>query len=72
MIGYNDRKYLLGQKTKQGRLAAGLSRRKFALMLGTAQSYVWRLEKGQINPTLEAICRIADALGLQVRDMFDF
>lgn len=61
-----------GANVRQARAEAALSQRGLALMIGTTQSYVWRLESGRINPTLDVQCRIADALGLRVRDLIDF
>ena len=66
------RQQRFGRNVGDSRRAARLSQRALALMIGTTQSYVWRLESGRINPTLDMQCRIADALGVAVRDLIDF
>lgn len=66
------RQQRFGRNVRDSRRAARLSQRALALMIGTTQSYVWRLESGRINPTLDMQCRVADALGVAVRDLVDF
>lgn len=66
------RQQQFGRNVRDSRRAMRLSQRALALMIGTTQSYVWRLESGRINPTLDMQCRIADALGVAVRDLVDF
>jgi transcriptional regulator with XRE-family HTH domain len=48
------------------RLDHGLSQRALGEQLGMAQPQVARLEDGEHTPTLETLCRIADALGLDI------
>lgn len=71
MNDFKARQQQFGSCVKRSRVAAGLSQRKLALMIGSTQSYVWRLETGRINPTLDVLYRVADALGVGVRDLFD-
>ena len=66
------RQQRFGRNVRDSRRAARLSQRALALMIGTTQSYVWRLESGRITPTHDMQCRVADALGVAVRDLVDF
>jgi transcriptional regulator with XRE-family HTH domain len=50
----------------------GLSKSKFALMVGVSRRYLIKLESAQASPTLEMMERIAAGLGVTVRDMVDF
>ena len=70
-----DNKYeRLGKSIREQRLAQGLSQRKLAGMIGQPNShpYITRVEQGKINNGLEQLGRIADALGVEVRDLIDF
>jgi transcriptional regulator with XRE-family HTH domain len=48
----------------------GLSQVEFGERCGFYQTYLSRVERGQANPTLNAIEVIAIALGLDVFDLF--
>ena len=70
-----DNKYeRLGKSIREQRLAQGLSQRKLAGMIGQPNShtYITRDEQGKIKIGLEQLGRIADALGVEVRDLIDF
>ena len=70
-----DNKYeRLGKSIREQRLAQGLSQRKLAGMIGQPNShtYITRVEQGKIKLGLEQLGRIADALGVEVRDLIDF
>lgn len=53
------------------REAQGLSQQKFALMIGTGQSYLSDIEAGQINVGYDLLCRMAEGLGVKVGDLAD-
>ena len=44
-----ERKVKLGARVRELREAQGLSQKKFALMIGTGQSYLSDIEAGRIN-----------------------
>ncbi len=46
------------------RLGAGLTQTELAVVLGTTQSAIARLESGTIVPSVETLCRLADHLGI--------
>lgn len=47
------------------RRAAGLTQAGLAIRLGTTQSAVARLERGEVTPSIATLSRLADALGIQ-------
>ena len=50
-----------------GRARAGLSQRELAARAGATQALVARIERGQANPTIDTIARIANAAGFEVK-----
>jgi transcriptional regulator with XRE-family HTH domain len=60
-----------GRCVRELRLEAGLSQTEFGERCGFYQTYLSRLERGQANPTLNAIEVIAHALGLTVFELWD-
>lgn len=53
------------------RQQTGMSQVVFGEKCGFYQTYLSRVERGQANPTLNAIEVIANALGLTVFELFD-
>lgn len=47
-----------------------LSQEAFAHKAGLDRTYVSGVERGRRNPTLEVLYRLADALEVEVRDLF--
>ncbi len=62
----------LGEAIRDARAAQGLSQTKLGLMIGSGQSYVYRLENGRLAVGIDRLILIADALGLKVSDLIDF
>tara|TARA_R110002124_G_scaffold238531_1_gene403785 strand:- start:9969 stop:10190 length:222 start_codon:yes stop_codon:yes gene_type:complete len=54
----------LGRNVRTIRLEAGLSQEELAFRAGLKRSYLSDLERGTRNPSVRALGRIADALGL--------
>ena len=54
----------LGRNVRTIRLGAGLSQEELAVRAGLKRSYLSDLERGTRNPTVRALGRIADALGV--------
>lgn len=61
----------LGKRVRQIRESRQLSQEGLALEAGLGRSYYWRLEAGQINPTLDTLVKIANCLKVELRDLFD-
>lgn len=72
MDDMESRRRQLGRRVKQRRVEAGYTQVAFADMIGTSQSYLWKLEAGKINASIEALCKIADALDTSVGDLIEF
>lgn len=58
-----------GARVREARKAKGVSQERLALLSGIDRSYMGRIERGEINLTLEKVYRIAQALGVEVRDL---
>ena len=68
----DERRKQLGARIKTLREQQGLSQRKLALMIGSNQTHIWQIENGTVNVGLDLLCRLADALEVNVRDLVDF
>ena len=65
-----DVKSVLGDNLKQYRKRAELSQEELGHKIDADQAYISRLEAGQLNPTLETISELANALGVTVENLF--
>lgn len=52
------------------REAEGLSQEKLAEVTGMSRNYLGGIERGEENPSLGKVTRIAKALGLTLSDLF--
>ena len=59
-----------GIRVKAFRKMRGYSQEDFAENIGYARSYISRIERGKANPSLDAICILADALSVHVSEFF--
>lgn len=53
----------------RARLSAGFTQSQLAERIGVAPQHVGRWERGERKPKVDALIRIADALGCDVRDL---
>ena len=60
----------LGVRVRELREALPLSQEAFAHKAGLDRTYVSGVERGRRNPTLDVLYRLADALEVEVRDLF--
>ena len=60
-----------GKKLSELRHAAGLSQEAFAFMCGFDRTYIGILERGEKSPPLNSLEKIANALGVTIKDLFD-
>lgn len=56
---------LLGRNVRSYRKAKGMTQEQLALDAGMERSYVSDLERGMRNPSVRALGRLADALGVE-------
>lgn len=66
------RSLLLGARIKELRKRAGLSQDQLAEQVGIESKYLSRLEVGKRSPSLDTLGRIADALRVEMKTLFDF
>jgi DNA-binding XRE family transcriptional regulator/phage-related protein len=59
--------YEIARAIIRARSAAGLSQAELAERMGTAQSYVARLESGRVLPSTRTFLKVAEATGTQAR-----
>ena len=67
-----ERRERLGNNIKKRRIAAGLTMRQFADMAGTSHTYLWQVETGRVGIGFDMLCKFADALGIEVRELIVF
>lgn len=67
----NERLKALGTAIREERERQHISQTKFALMIGSDQSYLSKVERGRYNLKYDRLCGIADALGVTVGSLTD-
>lgn len=60
----------LGLRIKELRAANAITQEELAERCGMFRTYLSRIESGLANPTLTALYTLADALGVEVVDLF--
>jgi transcriptional regulator with XRE-family HTH domain len=60
-----------GTRIRELRLATGMTQEAFADYCGFARTYMSRVETGGANPSLDAIKTLADALGVELSELFN-
>ncbi len=60
----------LGEKLRKKRMERELTQEEVAYKSELDYSYYNQIENGRRNPSIEAIERIAKALGMSVKDLF--
>ncbi len=61
-----------GKAVRKARTAAGLTQEDLADRSGLDRSYIGGVERGERNPTLTVIEKIADGLGISIAELFTF
>ena len=67
-----DIKQKLWARIKELRLTAELSQETLASRAKIHRDYMWLVERGQKNIWIENLERIAKALKIKLKDLFDF
>ena len=65
----SDHTGVSGQRVRSIRMAKNISQEKLALSCNLDRSYMGRIERGEVNPTLERIYEIAQALDVTPGDL---
>ena len=63
---------IFGEAVRNARKSAKLSQEELAHRSGLDRSYIGGVERGERNPTLRAIEKIADGLGISIAELFSF
>ena len=58
-----------GSRVREARLRRGLSQDQLAAHSGLHRAYIGGVERGERNPSLSSIARLAEALEVQVGDL---
>ena len=61
----------LGKRVAQLRAEKGLSQSGLAELLGSTPQWVSQLERGTRSPTVHTLCKLANALGVRLADLFE-
>ena len=61
----------LGQHVRELRTGRGWSQERLAEQAGMHRTYMWGIEQGTRNPSLRHLTRLADALGVSLRSLFE-
>lgn len=67
-----DIKKSLGLRIRQLRMAKGLTQEQLADLSGISRQYIGDVERGERNIAIVNIEKIARALGVTLRELFDF
>lgn len=67
-----DIRKTFGQRIRERRVVRKLSQEKLAELADLDRTYIGGIERGERNPSLANIEKIASALGLEIRDLFQF
>jgi transcriptional regulator with XRE-family HTH domain len=60
---------ILGANVREARKRLGKSQEELALDVGMKRSYLSDLERGTRNPTIKALARLAEALGVEPAEL---
>jgi transcriptional regulator with XRE-family HTH domain len=72
MEGNMDTLKLFGKRLRSLRRARNLTQEQLGELAGLNYKYLGAIERGEENPSLKVIEKIADALGLELIDLFRF
>jgi transcriptional regulator with XRE-family HTH domain len=65
-------KSLFGSRIKSLRAYSGLNQEALAERMDISQNYISSLERGKGNPTFDMIVKLAQALKVEMWELFDF
>ena len=60
----------IGERIKAFRLARGMTQKELGAQMGVDQSTVRKYEAGKLNPKIETVKKIADALGVDTNALY--
>ena len=74
MISIKDEKLLknFGENLRNIRISRELTQEQLAFNADIAISQIGRIERGEINATISTVSALANALELEINDLFNF
>jgi transcriptional regulator with XRE-family HTH domain len=66
---YDEVLRAVGSRLREARIRAGLTQKELGDKAGSKQSYIFVLETGGANITLRTLAKMADLLGIEIRDL---
>ena len=72
MIGEKQKSNRFGEVVRKVRTAVGLTQEELADRSGLDRSYIGGVERGERNPTLTVIEKIAEGLGVTLAELFSY
>lgn len=61
---------LIAQNVRRIRVALGVSQERLAFDAGVDRSYLGGVERGEANPTVDVLERLAETLGVPLAELF--
>lgn len=68
----NDIQKIFAEKLKQIRQNRDLSQEELALLCGIDRTYIGRIERLERKPTIVILDKIANGLGMKLKELLDF
>ncbi|MCL5052113.1 MAG: helix-turn-helix domain-containing protein [Gammaproteobacteria bacterium] len=72
MMGEKQKSNRFGEAVRKARTAVGLTQEELADRSGLDRSYIGGVERGERNPTLTVIEKIAKGLGVTLAELFSY
>lgn len=67
----NDAIHKFAEKVRALRISKGISQEELADLAGVHRTYIGMIERAEKNITLKNIEKIANALGVKIKDLFE-
>ena len=67
-----DELNILGKRIAELRSKKGLTQEQLAELVGYSTNHISKLELARTNPSFELLIKIAAALNIELKDLFDF
>lgn len=63
---------LLGKRLRELRAKRGLSQERLSELCGVSSRHISEIERGESNPSFQVMEQVTAALGVSMKDLFDF
>lgn len=63
---------LLGKRIRELRTKRGLSQERLSELCGVSSRHISEMERGESNPSFQVMEQVTSALGVSMKDLFDF